>query len=204
MPVAATSEISRLYRRFWRVRPPAVGTSDHSAVLCTGENAGYWYRAGKCFVGNDFRITLGPKVAKLPERAIVAVSYNTSDYGVEPQRPKPCNSSSARCPYDLLFVGFNLTLKVNEKGEYEVNEKGEFVREPVSPSVGARRPAPSGHRTVDGAARVGDGARTTSRNRGLFRSILRRQAIVGASGSRASAVSMSCSENSGSSNSPAR
>lgn len=106
------------------------------STKCTGENAGYWYRGGKCFVGNAFKISIGLKVAKLPPKAIISVSYNTSDYGAEPQRPKPCNATATGCPYDLLFVGVNLKLKVNEKGEYEVNENNEYVREPVSPSVG--------------------------------------------------------------------
>lgn len=36
---------------------------------------------------------------------IISVSYNTSDYGETPQRPQPCDSTSAGCPYDSLNVG---------------------------------------------------------------------------------------------------
>ncbi len=72
---------------------------------CTGEYAGGWYGMGRCWHGKAFKISLPLKVAKLPAKAIISVAYDTSDYGTTPQRPQPCNSTSAGCPYDSLNVG---------------------------------------------------------------------------------------------------
>ena len=79
---------------------------------CTGESAGGWYRKGECFHGRLFKITFTMRGVTLPSKAIISVSYNTSDYGSEPQRPKPCNATTAGCPYDSLNVG--LTEPANE------------------------------------------------------------------------------------------
>ncbi len=76
-----------------------------NATKCTGENAGKWYHAGTCFNGKAFKISLPLKLASLPEKVIVTVAYNTSDYGAEPQRPKPCDAEEQGCPYDSLNVG---------------------------------------------------------------------------------------------------
>ncbi|MFI4991646.1 MAG: hypothetical protein ACHQHO_12140 [Solirubrobacterales bacterium] len=66
-----------------------------------------WYdkQAEHCYNGFAAKIALSLKVASLPEKAIISVAYNTSDYGVAPQRPKPCNATTAGCPYDSLNVG---------------------------------------------------------------------------------------------------
>jgi hypothetical protein len=72
---------------------------------CTGAQAGEWFHAGECFNGKSFKLSLGLKAANLPEKAIVTVAYNTSDYGTEPQRPKPCDSEAQGCPYDSMNVG---------------------------------------------------------------------------------------------------
>lgn len=72
---------------------------------CTGENAGAWYRMGKCFNGKAFKLALPLKIANLPSKAIITISYNTSDYGATPQRPQTCNSEPQGCPYDALNVG---------------------------------------------------------------------------------------------------
>ena len=61
-----------------------------------------WAKTGKRIAA---KIAITLKVAKLPEKAIISLAYNTSDYGSEPQRPKPCNSTEAGCPYDSLNVG---------------------------------------------------------------------------------------------------
>jgi hypothetical protein len=72
---------------------------------CTGESAGAWYHMGECFNGKAAKLYLPLKIAKLPAKAIVTISYNTSDYGAAPQRPQACNSTSQGCPYDSLNVG---------------------------------------------------------------------------------------------------
>jgi hypothetical protein len=102
---------------------------------CTGAQAGEWYsergKRSSCFNGLAFKIALPLKVASLPSKAIVTVSYNTSDYGAEPQRPKPCDSESQGCPYDSLNVAINASYKYNAETE-------KYETEPVPPpSVGA-------------------------------------------------------------------
>ncbi len=96
-------------------------------VKCTGAAKGAWYDAmlKQCFHGKYFRLQemIKPAVT-LPAQVIVTVAYNTSDYGAEPQRPKPCDSEAQGCPYDSLNVG--LTNPANEESP-----------EPVAPSVGA-------------------------------------------------------------------
>lgn len=72
---------------------------------CTGESAGAWYHASECFNGKAFKLTLPLKVASLPSKAIIAISFDTSHYGASPQAPKPCNSEPQGCPYDSLNVG---------------------------------------------------------------------------------------------------
>jgi hypothetical protein len=75
-----------------------------ASAKCTGESAGAWFRKGECFHGKLFKIAFTLKGVTLPSQAIIAVSYNTSDYGV-PQAPQPCNSDPQGCPYDSLNVG---------------------------------------------------------------------------------------------------
>jgi hypothetical protein len=72
---------------------------------CTGEQAGSWYGMGKCFHGKAFKIALPLKVVKLPSKAIVSVSYDTSHHGPSPiGEAAPCYGTSAGCPYDSLNV----------------------------------------------------------------------------------------------------
>jgi hypothetical protein len=85
---------------------------------------------GQCFSGKLFKLTFNLKEVLLPTKMIISVSFNTSDYG-EPQRPQPCNSTEAGCPYDSLNVGLTEPTKFNAKEEPE----------PVPPSVGSD-PAP--------------------------------------------------------------
>ena len=74
-----------------------------NATKCAGN--GGWYKAGNCFHGKLFKINFVLSGITLPTKSIVSVAYNTSDYGETPQRPKPCNSEPAGCPYDSLNVG---------------------------------------------------------------------------------------------------
>jgi len=102
-----------------------------SSPRCKGELAGAWFRGGQCFNGRLFKIVFTLRGVTLPSRAIIAVYYNTSDYGVAPQRPKPCDSEPQGCPYDSLNVGVTEPTNFNIKNEPE----------PVPPFVGAD-PAP--------------------------------------------------------------
>jgi hypothetical protein len=73
----------------------------------TTEYQGGWYdkKEETCHHGIAAKITIPLKIVELPEKAIVTVAYNTSDYGAEPQRPKSCDGEEAGCPYDSLNVG---------------------------------------------------------------------------------------------------
>jgi hypothetical protein len=96
---------------------------------CTGGSAGSWYSKGQCYHGKLFRIKFVLKGVTLPSKAIISVSYNTSNYGPEPQgNATPCFTTSAGCFYDSLNVG--LTEPADENAPA-----------PVPPSVGAN-PAP--------------------------------------------------------------
>jgi hypothetical protein len=64
-------------------------------------NTGGWYRMGQCYHGKLFKIAFVLKGVTLPSQSIVAVAYNTSDYGAEPTH---CTGANA-CPYDSLNVG---------------------------------------------------------------------------------------------------
>jgi hypothetical protein len=72
---------------------------------CFAESVGTWYHNGECSNGKAVRLSLPLKIADLPSKAIITISYNTSDYGSTPQRPQPCNSEPQGCPYDALNVG---------------------------------------------------------------------------------------------------
>jgi hypothetical protein len=77
-----------------------------SKKCTTGEAEGGWYHIGSCFHGKLFKIKFSGaplnKVVLPSEEAIISVAYNTSDYGAEPQRPKPCDGEPQGCPYDSL------------------------------------------------------------------------------------------------------
>jgi hypothetical protein len=91
-----------------------------------GEPSGGWYdgHLHTCFHGKYFRIVFPVGKLNWPSKAILSVSYNTSDYGTTPQRPQPCNSEVQGCPYDSLNVG--LTEPANEEAPT-----------PVPPSIGS-------------------------------------------------------------------
>jgi hypothetical protein len=97
--IAAASKVFKIPYR------PSTSTICNS----TQNDKGGWYdkKEEACHEGLAAKIAIPLKVVELPQRAIITVSYNTSDYGLEPQRPKnpPCESSSAGCPFDSLNVG---------------------------------------------------------------------------------------------------
>ncbi len=66
---------------------------------CTG---GRWYSKGNCYSGKLFKITFALKGVYLSDKAIISASYNTSDYGADPQGP---GCTIPGCPYDSLNVG---------------------------------------------------------------------------------------------------
>jgi hypothetical protein len=72
-----------------------------------GEADGAWYnsRTKECFHGKYFTIVFHMGKFVWPAKSIISVAYNTSDYGAEPQRPKPCDAEAAGCFYDSLNVG---------------------------------------------------------------------------------------------------
>ena len=76
-----------------------------ASAKCTGAQAGEWYGKGSCWHGKAFKISLMLKVASLPSKAIVSVSYDTTDHGPNPIGATACNSTSAGCYYDSLNVG---------------------------------------------------------------------------------------------------
>ncbi len=76
---------------------------------CTGADAGKRKGAdGQCDNGLAVPISfdLGGTHVSLPDRAIVSVAYNTTDYGYDPQGTQfPCHATSGGCGYDSLNVG---------------------------------------------------------------------------------------------------
>jgi hypothetical protein len=70
-----------------------------------GEPTGAYWVKGVCYHGKYFKIMFATPKIVWPTKAIVSVSYNTSDYGTTPQRPQPCNGESGGCFYDSLNVG---------------------------------------------------------------------------------------------------
>ena len=67
---------------------------------CSGN--GGWFRMGNCFHGRLFKVNFVLKGVTIPSQAIVALAYNTSDYGAAPTH---CNTGPGPCPYDSLNVG---------------------------------------------------------------------------------------------------
>jgi len=80
--------------------------SANNVKCASGESKGGWWSAltQTCNHGKLFKIRFGLSRLPVPDKVIISVSYNTSDYGAEPQRPKPCNTTG-NCPYDSLNVG---------------------------------------------------------------------------------------------------
>lgn len=75
-----------------------------NTMKCTGSKTGAWYKSGECFNGKTAKISLPLKAASLPNKVIVTIAYNTSDYGTT---PTGCNKGPGPCPEDSLNVGVN-------------------------------------------------------------------------------------------------
>ncbi|MGD0273055.1 MAG: hypothetical protein ABSB96_04915 [Gaiellaceae bacterium] len=76
-------------------------------VNCTGASAGKWFDGTRCYNGlaNNISWDMGGRSVTLPDKVIVSVMYNTSDWGYQPIGYGPlCHSSSAGCGYDSLNV----------------------------------------------------------------------------------------------------
>jgi hypothetical protein len=106
--------------------PPATGTSTPGVLIatetdtfsipyrpsaspkCTG---GKWYsdRSQSCFNGlaTTIKFNFNDPHVTLPTTVVYGIAYNTSDYGAVPQRPQPCNATTAGCPYDSLNVALS-------------------------------------------------------------------------------------------------
>jgi hypothetical protein len=68
-----------------------------NATKCAGN--GGWFKQGSCFHGKLFKIAFALKGTSIPSKAIVSVSFNTTDYGAAP--------THVPGPYDSLnFGGF--------------------------------------------------------------------------------------------------
>jgi hypothetical protein len=76
-----------------------------NTTKCTGASAGAWFKMGECFNGKAAKIALPLKAANLPNKVIVTIAFNTSNYGTTPTK---CNEvPNANCPEDSLNVGVN-------------------------------------------------------------------------------------------------
>lgn len=73
-------------------------------VKCPGPG-GRWYdeESHQCFHGKAFTISIKLK-ARMPKKAIITVSYNTSHHGYSPIGETACNTTTEGCPYDSLNV----------------------------------------------------------------------------------------------------
>lgn len=96
---------------------------------CTGADYGDWFdgKAHECLGGRVTKINYMLDKVVVPQKAIFVVSYDTSDYGAEPQRSK--ETCGDECPYDALGVSLNASYALNGEGQREA--------QPVAPSVGA-------------------------------------------------------------------
>ncbi len=93
---------------------------------CTTGEAKGGYAPPACYHGRLFKVTfkLPATVVLPPEKAIVTVAYNTSDYGASPQRPQPCDATEAGCPYDSLNVAVKETAEGNPAiGSYPIENE---------------------------------------------------------------------------------
>ena len=80
-------------------------SANHTKCPQTGpEESGKYFRKGECLHERAFRIVFPHVPLKLPEKAIITVAYNTSQYGPHPYGALPCESEPQGCPYDSLNV----------------------------------------------------------------------------------------------------
>jgi hypothetical protein len=74
--------------------------------LCTPNSEGAVGYSAECFHGKTDKITFSAMSKPLPNEAILAIAYNTTNYGASPQGPQPCSAFiPSRCAYDSLNVG---------------------------------------------------------------------------------------------------
>src|SRR5581483_1380358 len=94
-----------------------------STICKQTSSPGAWYdkKDEHCYNGYATKIAMPLKLVSLPQKAIISVSYNTSDYGAEPQRPKapacdePGYHNGAGCPFDSLNVGAETALSLGSQ-----------------------------------------------------------------------------------------
>jgi hypothetical protein len=79
-------------------------SANHKKCPGTGEESGKFYLKGECLHERAFTIMFRHVAVTLPEKVIVSVAYNTSQYGPSPYGALPCESEVAGCPYDSLNV----------------------------------------------------------------------------------------------------
>jgi len=79
-------------------------SKDDATCLAKGYSAGTWYDSvtNACYHGMAFTITFKPVHLELRSKAIISVSYNTSQHGPVPAGTQACESTSAGCYYDSL------------------------------------------------------------------------------------------------------
>ena len=74
--------------------------------LCSPNPEGAVGYTSSCFHGKEAYVTF-PLETTLPDEAIIAIAYNTSNYGADPVGAAPCSAFvPSRCGYDSLNVGF--------------------------------------------------------------------------------------------------
>ena len=73
--------------------------------LCTPNGEGVVGYTAECFHGKETSFPF-PLTGTLPSEAIVAIAYNTTNYGASPVGPAACSKfNPSRCAYDSLNVG---------------------------------------------------------------------------------------------------
>jgi hypothetical protein len=74
--------------------------------LCSPNSEGAVGYSASCFHGMADKIAFSPLAKPLPSEAILAIAYNTTNYGAAPVGPQPCSAfNPSRCAYDSLNVG---------------------------------------------------------------------------------------------------
>jgi len=99
--IAAASEVMKIpYRP--STTPVCNGTEKNGP-----EEKGGWYdtKESVCDEGVAAKVTENLKATDLPQKMIVAISYDTTSYGSAPVGEKPCDKEPQGCPYDSLNVG---------------------------------------------------------------------------------------------------
>jgi hypothetical protein len=109
--VGPGGEVGTLLKSVTKVEKMPYRPSQNNMHCVDGEGhpTGGWWEMHKklCFHGKYFKASFMVSKFTWPSQAIVSISYNTSDFGSEPQRPKPCNEESGGCFYDSLNVGLS-------------------------------------------------------------------------------------------------